>query len=153
MQLRAVKQPFVFLGLNPRAIDFLMDQGKWMQFDEYWTFEQSKEEDTTGGIIFDEDKLDEEGVYSAITGVYIRDKVLITRTHEVVTSGDGDIVTALYKYKLKDDSWVWERIDQMIDGKRPALCLSDEYGEIAFRWTEEEIEEAIVFMIENSLLE
>lgn len=152
MQLRAVKQPFVFPGLNPRAVDFLMLQGKWIQCDEYWTFDQSKE-GSTGGIIFDEDKLDEENIYSAITGVYIRDKVLITRTHEVVTSEDGDVITALYKYRLKDDSWVWERIDQIIDGTRPVLCLADEYGEIAFRWTDEEIEEAIVFMIENGLLE
>jgi hypothetical protein len=145
MHLKAIEQPFVFPGLNARAIDFLTNQGKWFPFDP--------KTQSDGGIIIDEDRFTKEDPYSAITGVYVKNKALVTRTHEVTIVGMDNTELALYRYELRDNTWVCEQIDKIIAGIRPAICLVDEYGDVSFQWTEEEIEEAILFMIENGILE
>lgn len=146
MHLKAVSQPYVFPGLNGRAIEFLANQGSWFPCDLPGTEEG-------GGIIIDEDRFTEEDPYYAITGVYINDRVLITRTHKIITTGVDDITMALYKYKLNDDTWVIEDVDQLIGEVRPALCLVNEYGDRSFQWTDVEIDEALQFMIDSGIIE
>lgn len=146
MQLKAIEQQYIFPGLNGRAINFLTNQGSWFTCDLPGTEEG-------GGIIIDEDRFTEEDPYSAITGVYINNKVLVTRTHKVITTGKDEITMALYKYKLNDDTWVIEEVDQLIEDIRPALCLMNEYGDKSFQWTEEEIDEAIQFMVDAGIIQ
>lgn len=146
MHLRAITQPYIFPGLNGRAIDFLTKQGNWFTCDLPGVEEG-------GGLIIDEDRFTEEDPYSAITGIYVHDKALVTRTQRVVTTGIDEITMALYKYKLNDGTWVIEEIDQLIEEIRPALCLMNEYGDKSFQWTEQEVDEAIQFMIETGILQ
>ena len=143
MHLISVEQPFIFPGLNAEAIDFLLQNGKWFPYEGG---------DSPAGLIIDEERYDPNDKYRAVTGLYVNDKALVTRTYEVVTIGPEKVTMALYKYKLKDDSWVWEVIDQIVADIKPILCLVDEYKTKAFTWSEEEIEEAILFMIENDLM-
>jgi len=145
MQLKAIEQPFVFPGLNSRAIKFLSQQGSWFPCD--------LPDMERGGLIIDEDRFSEEDPYSAITGIYVHSKALVTRTHKIVTTGKDNITMAMYKYKLNDDTWLIEEIDQLIAEIRPALCLMNEYGDMSFQWTEQEIAEAVRFMMDAGIIE
>jgi len=143
MHLISVEQPFVFPGLNAKAIDFLLQYGRWFHYDKG---------EGTAGLIIDQDRYDPDDKYRSVTGIYIEDRAIVTRTYDVVKIGPDETEMALYKYKLDDGSWVWEVIDQIVADIKPILCLMDEYKSKAFKWSEEEIEEAILFMIENDLM-
>lgn len=143
MHLISVEQPFIFPGLNSSAIDFLIAHGKWFPYEDA---------DGSTGLIVDKDRFDADNKYNAIVGLYLRNAALVTRTYKVVNLDQIDVEMALYRYKLDDGTWVWERIDQIVADIKPILCLVDEYGQDSFHWTDDEIEEAILFMIEHDLM-
>jgi hypothetical protein len=143
MNLISVEQPFIFPGLNGDAVDFLLHRGKWFPYEDG---------EGAAGLIIDSERYDPNDKYRSVTGLYTYNKAIVARTYEVIVLGQDEEEMALYKYKLEDDSWVWEVIDRVVADIKPVLCLVDEYKQKAFKWSDEEIEEAILFMIENDLM-
>jgi len=146
MDILPVPQIFIFAGLNAAAVEFLTINGRWLPFTE--------DTDSAGGILIDKDEYSDEQPHKAIVGVYSYDKMLITRVYKTIQlENDPKKTYTLYKYQLSDESWVWESVDRIVADERPALCLLDESGNTHFRWSNEEIEEAITFMLNEDLID
>lgn len=139
ISIKKISAPFI--GLNRRAVEYLLSVGYWCEI-----------EDLAGGVDEYEDPNSRFGIIISdllgevenpiICGVLVDNKAIPAFVYDFF---DYDKTTLpLFRYILNDGTNVKEVVDEdtTIYGK-PCLCLKDADDNISFKWTNEDVEELI----------
>ena len=137
----------IFIGLNNRAINFILENGSWYKLIDAAEYGYTGE---TGMLFISDSESEKE--YAQLAGTLYKDFVIPTMIYNwypfVKESDPEDIdLIPLYKYKMADNltdtSWLYEKIDDKISDTYPSIrlmSLLDDEGNSMFEWTDEELE-------------
>lgn len=137
----------IFIGLNNRAINFMLENGSWYKLTDAEAYGYTGE---TGMLFINYSE--SESDQAQLAGSLYKDFIIPTIVydwHPSVKESDPDDINLipLYKYKVREDllntSWLYEKIDNKMSDTYPnikLMCLVDEEGNQLFEWTDEELE-------------
>jgi hypothetical protein len=153
-QYSVVNTQGIFIGLNSRAVDLLMENGDWLKLTDAADYGYTNE----FGMLFISNDSKANNFCNLIGSLY-KDNVIPTFVHDWFpykdsNSSDDEVkFMPLYRYKMDTNKikneWLYETIDdkksQIYDHIK-LLCLKDSEGNRMYEWTENELEIAELMM-------
>lgn len=148
-QCKIIETDSIFMGLNNRAVNFLLQHGDWYKLTD---LEQYGYTGDFGMLFISEGESEDDPELAELAGCLYKDFVIPTIVYSwypYTTDDDPNNVKTLpiYKYRVRSDEdesiWLYEKVeDKSSDLYKhiKLICLTDEEGNSMFEWTDEELE-------------
>jgi len=137
----------VFIGLNNRAVSFMIENGDWMKIED--PYDYGYEGDY--GLLFVSNDSEKYNFCNLIGSLY-REYIIPTFVHDWFPYNKSDNpdevkFMPLYRYKMNNnkvsDIWLYEAVDNQkseLYKDIKVMCLVDKDGNRLFEWTSDELE-------------
>lgn len=147
-QCKIIETESIFMGLNNRAVNFLLQHGDWYKLTDLDKYGYTGE---FGMLFITEAGSDSDPDLAELTGCLYKDFVIPTLVYSwypYVTEDDPEHpkTLPLYKYRIRSENepyWLYEKVENKSSDLYKhikLICLTDEEGNHMFEWTDEELE-------------